>query len=335
MNALAQLLLFSAKLLVLVIFISLLLIIIIGILGRGKEKLRGRITIKNLNKKYRETREALSAEVLSKDQFKKFTQELKKADKAKEKPHKKPKKNIFVLNFDGDIKASAVSALREEVTALLGIATIHDEVVVKVESGGGMVHAYGLAASQLMRIRQRKIPLTITVDKIAASGGYMMACIGNKILAAPFSIIGSIGVIVQLPNFHRLLKNNHIDFEQITAGQFKRTITLFGENTEKGREKMHEEIEDIHRLFKELIEEYRPQIDIQKVATGEHWLGSSALDLKLVDELDTSDDYLFNQRHHAEIYEVCYHIKKSLTEKISSSARSLFRGRSIEETYIM
>src|SRR5579872_809587 len=335
MNALSQLLLFSGKTLILVIFILILLIGIISIFSRGKEKLRGRITIKNLNKKYREIHKTLSAEILSKEQFKKFTKEQRKADKVKEKSHKKPKKNIFVLNFDGDIKASAVNALREEVTALLGIATINDEVVVKIESGGGMVQAYGLAASQLMRIRQCKIPLTITVDKIAASGGYMMACIGNKILAAPFAIIGSIGVIVQLPNFHRLLKNNHIDFEQITAGQFKRTITLFGENTAKGREKMHEEIEEVHRLFKNLIEEYRPELDTQKVATGEHWLGSSALDLKLVDELGTSDDYLFNQREHAEIYEICFHIKKSFAEKMSSSARLLLKRRSLEDTYIM
>jgi len=337
MDALFQLSIFAAKLLILTAFFLILLIGIISVLTRGKEKLHGRISIKNLNKKYRETKERLSAEILSKNQFKKFNKEQKKADKAKEKmADSEPRKNIFILNFDGDIKASAVSALREEVTAILGVATPHDEVVVKLESGGGMVHAYGLAASQLMRIRQQHIPLTIIVDKIAASGGYMMACTANKILAAPFSIIGSIGVIVQLPNFHRLLKDKNIDFEQITAGQFKRTLTLFGENTKKGREKMHEEVEDIHRLFKDLIKEYRQEIDIQKVATGEHWLGSQALELKLVDELRTSDDYLLAQSQQAELYEVCYHLKKSLTEKLSASARLLVGNRrSLEETYIM
>lgn len=336
MNALYQLLFFSAKLLILLIFLFILLIGIVSILSRGKDKLRGRITIKNLNQKYGEIKKTLSAEILSKTQFKKLNKEQKKADKAKEKiAGDTPKKNIFVLHFDGDIKASAVTALREEVTAILGVATPHDEVVVKIESGGGMVHAYGLAASQLMRIRQQHIPLTVIVDKIAASGGYMMACIANKILAAPFAIIGSIGVVVQLPNFHRLLKNKQIDFEQITAGQFKRTLTLFGENTQKGRQKMHEEVEDIHRLFKELIKEHRPNLDIQKVATGEHWLGSQALELKLIDELRTSDDYLYAASQHAELYEICYHIKKSLAEKISSSARLLIRQRSLEDTYIM
>jgi len=336
MNALSELLFFSAKLFILASFILILLVGIISIASRGKEKLRGRITIRNLNKKYRETREKLSAEILSHTQFKKFTKEQKKADKLKLKTAgKKPKKNIFILNFDGDVKASAVGALREEVTAILGVATPRDEVVIKVESGGGMVHAYGLAASQLMRIRQKHIPLTVSVDKIAASGGYMMACVGNKILAAPFAIIGSIGVIAQLPNFHRLLKDKHIDFEQITAGQFKRTLTLFGENTKEGREKMHEEIEDIHRLFKDLIKENRPAIDIETVATGEHWLGAQAIGLNLVDELRTSDDYLLAQSHDAELYEICYHTKKSFAEKMTSSARAMLRRRPLEETYIM
>lgn len=239
------------------------------------------------------------------------------------------------MNFDGDIKASAVTALREEVTAILGVATPNDEVVVKLESAGGMVHAYGLAASQLARLRARKIPLTIIVDKVAASGGYMMACIGNKILAAPFSIIGSIGVIVQLPNFHRLLKEKNIDFEQLTAGQYKRTITLFGKNTEEGREKMHQEIEDIHHLFKNLIKEYRHELDVEKVATGEHWLGAQALDLKLVDELKTSDDYLFEQSKQANLYEVTYRMKKSFLEKLSAPVNSLLGRRGIEESYIM
>ncbi len=324
MDALAQLLLFSAKSLILLVIFFIVLISIISLLSRGKEKLRGRLTIKNLSQKYRDTKEALSAEILSKSQWKKFKKEQRKLDKVKEKTdNDKWKKNIFILNFDGDIKGSAVTALREEITALLSIATPHDEVVVKVESGGGMVHAYGLAASQLMRIREQHIPLTVIVDKIAASGGYMMACVANKILAAPFALIGSIGVIVQLPNFHRLLKNKHIDFEQITAGQYKRTLTLFGENTEKGREKMHEEIEEIHQLFKKLIKEHRPQIDIQQVATGEHWCGSQALELKLVDELRTSDDYLLTQSRDAELYEICYYIKKTFAEKISSSAQAI------------
>ncbi len=336
MDTLLQLSLFAAKLVLVLIFVLILLIGIISIVSRGKEKLRGRITIKNLNRKYQEIKEDLSAEILSKNQFKKFHKEQKKADKEKEKASDDaPRKNIFVLNFEGDIKATAVTALKEEVTAILSVATPHDEVVVKVESGGGMVHAYGLATSQLIRLRKQHIPLTVIVDKIAASGGYLMACTANKILAAPFAIIGSIGVIVQLPNFHRLLKDKHIDFEQITAGQFKRTLTLFGENTEKGREKMHEEVEDIHRLFKHVIQEYREHIDIQKVATGEHWLGSQALELNLVDELRTSDDYLFTQSEHAELYEICYHTKKSFAEKFSAFSRLFVRRHSLEDTYIM
>ena len=180
---------------------------------------------------------------------------------------------VFVLNFDGDWKASAVNLFREEITAILCVAKPQDEVVVRLESSGGVVHGYGLAASELQRIKDHHIPLTIAVDKVAASGGYMMACVADKILAAPFAIIGSIGVLAQLPNFHRFLKKHDVDFEQITAGQYKRTLSLFGENTSDGRKKFQTEINEAHQLFKQFITEHRPQIDIDKLATGEYWFG--------------------------------------------------------------
>ena len=109
--------------------------------------------------------------------------------------------------------------------------------------------AYGLAASQMQRIRDKKLKLTVCVDKVAASGGYMMAVVADKIIAAPFAVLGSIGVLAQVPNFHRLLKKHDVDFEMLTAGKYKRTLTMFGENTDKGREKFQEDIEDTHVLF--------------------------------------------------------------------------------------
>ncbi len=230
---------------------------------------------------------------------------------------------MFVVNFQGDIKASALEGLREEVTAILSVIKPTDEVVACIESPGGMVHAYGLAAAQLQRIRDKNIPLTVIVDKVAASGGYLMACIANKILAAPFAIIGSIGVVIQMPNFHRLLKEKNIDFEQLTAGNFKRTLTLFGVNTPEGREKLQEEIEEVHHHFKHVIKEHRPELDIDRVATGEHWLGSQALELKLIDGLTTSDSYLFEKSNHANVYEICFQQKKSLLTRLTSATTQL------------
>jgi serine protease SohB len=320
LDTLLQLALFTSKTIILLIFILALLAGILAIAGRGKEKSTGKITLKNLNKKYHDTKDALLEEILPKNQFKAYLKEQKKAAKGEKHAIDDAQgKNVFVLDFHGDIKASAVSSLREEITAVLGIATEHDEVVVRVESAGGMVHAYGLAAAQLERLRQQNIPLTVIVDKVAASGGYLMACVANKILAAPFAIIGSIGVVMQLPNFHRLLKDKHIDFEQLTAGNYKRTITMFGHNTEEGREKALQEIQEVHELFKHVIQTHRQQIDIQKVSTGEHWLGSQALELKLVDELKTSDDYLLSISEHAHVYELQYQCKKSVGEKIASA----------------
>jgi len=325
-DALIQLSLFSAKAVILVVLLLILLAGILAITSKGKDKQKGRIHIKNLNDKFKSIKQSLQEEILPKEELKKLLKQEKLADKKRKKNKTQPKqKNIYVIQFTGDIKASAVSALREEVNAILSIATREDEVVVRLESPGGMVHAYGLAAAQLARFRHKNIPLTIAVDKVAASGGYMMASIANKILSAPFAIIGSIGVIVQLPNFHRLLKENKIDFEQLTAGSYKRTLTVFGHNTEQAREKLKEEIEEIHHLFQQSILQYRPQIDMAKVATGEHWLGTQALALDLVDEITTSDDYLLSRSKDANLYEICYEQKQPLGARIASAVNTFIR----------
>ena len=229
-----------------------------------------------------------------------------------------------MLNFKGDIKADSVSALREEITAILNTANDNDEVFVLVESGGGTIHGYGLGLAQLKRIRDRGLKLTVSVDKVAASGGYMMACVANRIICAPFAIIGSVGVIMQLPNFNRLLKKNHIDFEQLSSGKYKRTLTLFGKNTDEDREKMQQELDEAHLLFKRAVKEYRKDVDIDKVATGEYWYGEQALALHLVDELSVSDDYLMQSAKKMNVFKLSYMHKKTLSEKLLSfGAQSL------------
>jgi len=322
LQAFIQLGIFTAEAIIITLLLIFILITFFSLLAKGKEKTKGRLVVKNLNKKYEENTETLLTETLPKKEFKQFLTNKKAEEKARQK-NGQTCKNIFVLTFHGDMKASAVSSLAEEVTAILNVAAPKDEVVLRLDSAGGVVHGYGLAAAQLMRLRAKNIPLIIAIDKIAASGGYMMACVGNKILSSPFAIIGSIGVVVQLPNFHRLLKDKQIDYELHTAGEFKRTITLFGENTQEGRDKLQHEIEDIHGLFKNLIHEYRTQVDINKVATGEHWLGLQALTLNLVDEIKTSDDYLFEQAKTAKLFEVAYEVKKPLMARLSNSASLL------------
>ncbi len=281
------------------------------------------LTIKNINEKFEAMGLMLKQQVLNKKELKKYLKEQKKEHKDKEKNIAETRKKVFVLNFVGDIKASTVSSLREEITAILSIADKKDEVLVILESGGGTVHGYGFGASQLKRIRDNEINLTVAVDKVAASGGYMMACVAEKIIAAPFAIIGSIGVLAQIPNFHRLLKKMDIDFEQITAGDYKRTLTLFGENTDKDREKFKEELEDTHKLFKEFVKDNREQVDIDKIATGEHWYGKRAIKLKLVDELITSDDYLTKAAAEADVFEVKFERKKAVSEKLFSFGANL------------
>lgn len=325
LNFLSNYGLFLLKAITIVISVLLIVMGIVAAIAKNKIKPKEKISVDKLNDKFDEMKSAIEQATSDKEALKKLKKEKKKSKKELKKSTAKKddsaitqsKKRIFVLNFEGDIKASAVETLREEITAILTSIQPSDEVLVRLESSGGTIHGYGLAASQLQRIRQRKIPLTISVDKVAASGGYMMACVADKILAAPFAIIGSIGVLFQLPNFNNLLERHHVTFEQITAGEYKRTMSLFGKNTSKGRDKMQEEVEEAHDLFKKFVSENRPNIAISEISTGEHWYGSKALDLRLVDEIITSDDYLFTASKNADIYEVTYTIKKNLMEKVS------------------
>lgn len=306
--------LFLAKVATLVVAILLLVLGVCALVAAAKKKSVGQLQIRSLHQHYQEMTELLVKAAYTKTEFKAY----QKKKKQEQETHKKQEKRArcFVITFNGDLRASAVSALREEITAILTIATAVDEVVVRLESGGGMVHSYGLAASQLQRICEHQIPLTVIIDKVAASGGYLMACVAPKIIAAPFAVLGSIGVVAQLPNFNRWLKRHNIDFELHTAGEYKRTLTMFGENTEKGREKFQQELEMIHNQFKEFLTRHRPQIDLAIVATGEYWLGERAKQLQLIDEIGTSDDYLMHAVQRLDVYEVCYQKKPTLLEKL-------------------
>jgi serine protease SohB len=280
------------------------------------------LVVRHLNKQFEDKSAAIKRVLLGKSEFKKVVKGLGKERKLRAK-RKESRPRIFVLDFKGDLRASASASLREEVTAVLSVANEGDKVLLRLENAGGAVHEHGFAASQLKRLKQRGIELTVAVDKVAASGGYLMAAMGDRILAAPFAILGSIGVIAQLPNFHRLLEEKGVDFEQITAGRYKRTLTLFGKNTEEGREKLKEEIEDVHELFKRQIADARPVVDLERVATGEHWYGIRALELKLCDALGTSDDFLLEAAETADLYTVSYKRRRTLGERVLGSAEGL------------
>lgn len=329
--------LFLAKTITALIAIGLLL----SLIANAKQKMRdtserGHIEITKLNQQYEQVSEAMMLAVLDESEqkamLKQRQKEKKKQAKASKKEAKKnavqaqdnavaeQKNRVFVIKFDGNISASAVTNLREEISAVLSQATSDDEVVVKLESAGGMVHSYGLASSQLDRLRKENIPLTVCVDKVAASGGYMMACVADKILAAPFAIVGSIGVVAQMPNFNKLLKKHDVDFEVLTAGEHKRTLTVFGENTDKGRKKFIEDLEETHTLFKDYVAERRPQVAMDKVATGEVWYGSRAQELALIDDVKTSDEYLMHRVSEADVYEIAYKQKRKLHQRIGLAA---------------
>jgi serine protease SohB len=320
--------LFAAKLATLLAGV-IAVILVAASLGRRRPSLkRGQLQLEHVNRHYERLREALNRRLQPVKTSRWQRLRPRGPWRAKSKAIATPEagRRVFVLNFHGDLQASATAALREEVTALLQVADGRDEVVVRLESSGGLVHAYGFAASQLQRLRDRGIPLTVCVDKIAASGGYMMACVGQRIVAAPFAIIGSIGVVAQLPNLRRLLQKHDVDVELHTAGEFKRTLTVLGENTPEGREKFREELEETHALFKQFVRQHRSRLDIERVATGEHWYGTQALELRLIDEIATSDDYLLRQLDQAQIYRLQYRLPQPAARRLARIAGRVADG---------
>lgn len=334
MDTLFSYLLFLAETLTIVAAVLVIMGGMVALVQKTKKQLEGEIEIASLNEQYEAMNETLQQVILPKKYFKKWLKEQKQQKKREgdktqgDNGLETQRPKVFVLTFEGDIKASEIESLRQTITAVLMVATFKDKIFLRLESAGGMIHAYGLAASELQRIKSKGIPFIVSVDKVAASGGYLMAAVAPTILAAPFAILGSIGVLAQLPNFYRALQHHHIDFEQLTAGEYKRTLSMFGKNTEEGRKKLQEEIEEAHSLFKDFVHEHRPQLDIDKIATGEHWYGQKAKELHLIDEIKTSDDYLLEASTHSDVYEVYYTIKKTWTDKISSLVKAtLFQNR--------
>ncbi|RKS85768.1 inner membrane peptidase [Orbus hercynius] len=325
------------------VVLAILFVVIFIMAQRKKSAPQGNLEIKDLTLEYQDIKETMQMGVMTEAELKQFNKTQKKLKKHEKKLAKQNQKKAaekqhdansdgqaatgskptcYVLAFNGSVDAHEVEDLRQEVSAVLAVINPLDKVILKLESPGGVVHGYGLAASQLMRFRKRDIHLTAIVDKVAASGGYMMACTANEIIAAPFAIVGSIGVVAQIPNFHRLLKKNEIDVELQTAGQYKRTLTMFGENTAEGRQKFQQELEETHLLFKEFVAENRPNLNIDEVATGEHWFAIQAKEKGLVDEIGTSDDVILSQIEQYKIIEVKFHRRKKLSDRLAKNVVS-------------
>jgi serine protease SohB len=306
--------LFFAKTVTLAAAILFVAAALVNLQRRARESEGMKVT--DLKKRLRQAADGLRSALLPKAERKQLAKERKREAKAEKDQQRK---RVFVLDFRGDIRASATASLREEVNAVLAVAEKGDEVLVRLENAGGLVHEHGLAASQLVRLRERGIPLTAAVDKVAASGGYLMACVADRIIAAPFAIIGSIGVLAQVPNFRRLLDERGITVEQVKAGRYKRTVSMFGEVTDEDRDKLREELEEVHTLFRQMVARYRPELDMERVATGEYWYGSRALELGLVDEVGTSDDWLLQAIDRADAWKVEWRGHKRFMDKVAAA----------------
>ncbi|MES2803155.1 MAG: protease SohB [Bdellovibrionota bacterium] len=315
MEILEQLGLFFGQ--TLIIVLAIIAVILTLATAAVKNKMGKAFEVEIINDKIDDQKEALNSIIMSDADFKKEKKRLKKEAKEEDK---NPKKYSYLIDFlKGDVEASSVDHLKEEINAVLTVAQKNDEVILRIESPGGVVHGYGLAAAQILRLREAGLQVTVCVDKVAASGGYLMSCVAHKIIASPFAIIGSIGVVAQVPNFNRLLKKHDVEYKEYTAGDYKRTVSIFGEITEKGEAKFREQLEVTHLLFKGFVGRYRPQLNMERVATGEYWYGETALELNLVDKIQTSDDYILNKTKTHKVLKVSCEKKPTLSDKISGA----------------
>ena len=326
-QALLSLLFFSLK--AVIVVLSVLICVIVPLLVIKKLKIKGsgrekQLKLTDLKSRYEKYTRVFEQKTKDPKEFKKYLKSLKIKKKNKEGK----KASLFVLSFTGDIKASQTQSLREEISLILKIARPGDETALLLESPGGGVSHYGLAAAQLERLRHNKIPLTVCVDRMAASGGYMMACVGQPVLASAFAFIGSIGVLFNIPNLHEFLKKRDIGYEELSAGKYKRTVTAFGKITEEKRDRLKKQLELIHRQFKNFVLKYR-DIDIEQTATGEAWTAEEALKKGLIDGLKCSDDYLLEKMKTHRVLKISLKSPKSLLEKmldknpVSEKLRSL------------
>lgn len=344
---------FMAQLLLLVAIIGLIVALLARARGGAAERTRLRIDELNATRDHRRRRLTLAASEpgVRKQLLKRFRRDDKakaKEEKAKAKEEKVKQENgkqeqddarqpvAWLIDFHGDMRASGTGRLAEEVSALIEAAGQGDEVIVRLESAGGLVHAYGLAAAELDRLRDAGLTTTVCIDKVAASGGYLMACGADQLRAAPLAVLGSIGVVAQVPNVHRLLKRHDIDVEVLTAGRYKRTLTVLGENSDEGREKFIEDLEGVHELFKRHVSERRPALDIEAVATGETWYGREALEKGLIDALGTSEAYLAERMRECRVLHLRLEPKRSFSEKMGSAValgveRALEKGLEVLE----
>ncbi|KZX82185.1 hypothetical protein A3715_00045, partial [Oleiphilus sp. HI0009] len=276
-----------------------------------KKNSDGRIIVKSLNEEYQEIQDALlkfkPLKPIKSSSIRKF----------KASPNKQ---SIFVLDFKGDKTASSVGSLSKEVSAILSVAKPNDEVFLRLESPGGTITGYGLASQQLIRLREAGIRLVVSVDEIATSGGYMMAAVGDRIIASPTSMLGSIGVIMEVPNFYNLLDRAGVQFHQFTAGKHKRLVSMTNKIGDAAKDQINQDLEKSHELFKNHVHTYRNSVNLESVSHGDVWSAKYCLDNKLVDDLMTSEAYLFDRASRANIFHISWDVERSFSDKLSSFA---------------
>lgn len=243
------------------------------------------------------------------------------------------RKTAVLLSFNGDINATEVIEFGRAVSMIVQMKDLVSEVYIIINSGGGVVNGYGLLASEIERLHYSEIETYALIDQVAASGGYMAACVANHVVAAPFAYIGSIGVVSEMPNFNQILSDNGINIEQHTAGKSKRTVTPLGKITDEDRNEFKKKLERIHRSFINHVSHYRNINDADEnknsiIFSGDYWIAEETVELELglVDEISTSQEFLLDKMKEYNIIEITFQENKTKKSKLSllNSLTTLF-----------
>ncbi len=231
-----------------------------------------------------------------------------------------PPPRLAVLRFQGlrDLNASGDQRLSEAIDEVLVNRDHFEEAVVIIDSPGGTTHGYGHAYALLERLSASGLKVTACIDRIGASGGYLMALPADRILAGPFAIVGSVGVVAGIPNVKRLLEEKGVSYRLFVAGDKKRVVHFADDDGPEVREYMDEKLAGIHTQFLQAVEKHRgDRVKLDEVRSGDHWSAEESVEkgLGLVDELQTSAEYLLERNR--EVALVMIERRVDITERFA------------------
>ncbi|WP_343192796.1 S49 family peptidase [Buchnera aphidicola (Taiwanaphis decaspermi)] len=285
-------------------------IIIIYILKKNDIYLNNTLKVELLNNHYKKLKNDLS-----------FFQKKKIIN---QKNVYNKKSNLYILDYNDKIKKNKIKKLREEISSIILVAKKNDEVLLRLENTSDIVYEYGLVIAQLQRLRKKGIKLIISIDKIVSNGGYIIACVADHISASPFSIIGPINIVVNIPNIDKYTQTSNLNNQLNDCNTFTK-LTLIKNNTKIYVNKIFNKLDIKKYIRNSFIKDMRPSLNLNKIFNQNYWIGENAINEKLIDSINTSDDILFSKKDTHNLLKIKYVYKSNIVEKYIVTLNKYFK----------